>query len=172
MRIALAYHRARSWSDWRARLSTKEKTRDSSPSFSPRNFENFVNFLEKPTKSLEIMADVDYDAVKAHPIAHRTSGQSNNVAHLKPHADPEEYAKLYKESIEQPTQFWDRVSFIRLLEWLMKFGEWPYIGNALLVLMKVYCRWPRSTYTGTDLTRLLWPVVSQLETFNGSQRED
>jgi hypothetical protein len=58
------------------------------------------------------MAEVDYHSAPTHPIALRTSGQSSNPAHVKPHADPVEYAKLYKESIEQPEQFWGRVSSI------------------------------------------------------------
>lgn len=55
------------------------------------------------------MAEIDYNAATAHPIALRTSGQSTNPAHHKPHADTAEYERLYKESVEHPTQFWDRV---------------------------------------------------------------
>jgi len=50
----------------------------------------------------------EYRQVPTHPISKRTDGSSSE--HHKPHANTEEYEKLYKESIEDPTGFWDRVS--------------------------------------------------------------
>lgn len=49
----------------------------------------------------------DYRSATLHPIATRTSGHKD---YKKPHADPEEYKRMYKESIEDPTKFWDEVS--------------------------------------------------------------
>jgi acetyl-CoA synthetase len=55
------------------------------------------------------MADVpDYRNVPTHEISHRTNGKSDK--HHKPHADTAEYEKLYKESIDHPAQFWDRMA--------------------------------------------------------------
>jgi len=50
----------------------------------------------------------EYRQVPTHPISKRTDGSSSE--HHKPHANTEEYEKLYKESVEDPTGFWDRVS--------------------------------------------------------------
>lgn len=58
------------------------------------------------------MAEINYHAAPTHPIALRTSGQSNDPNHKTPHANTAEYEKLYKESIEHPAQFWDRVSLV------------------------------------------------------------
>ena len=44
-------------------------------------------------------------------------------AKVKPHVNEQEYAAMYKESIEQPDKFWDKVSClfcvcgVRLLTW-------------------------------------------------------
>lgn len=59
-----------------------------------------------------IMAEIDYAAPPTHPISKRTDGTSS-VYH-KPHANEEEYKKLYAESIGEKTAmgFWDRVSRI------------------------------------------------------------
>jgi hypothetical protein len=57
--------------------------------------------------SHSIMADQNppIEEIKTYPIAERTGPN----AQVKPWVDQEGYAKLYKESIEQPDQFWDRV---------------------------------------------------------------
>ena len=66
-----------------------------------------IPLLLLPPTSLFTMTEVDYKAVTTHPISVRTSGK--DVKYHKPHADTAEYEKLYKESITEPTQFWDRV---------------------------------------------------------------
>lgn len=73
------------------------------------NRESFRFWWARPFPSpLVEMSEIDYNLPVARPIALRTSGQ--HPAHPKPHADTAEYERLYKESIEHPTQFWDRVS--------------------------------------------------------------
>lgn len=52
------------------------------------------------------MADVDYKAVKTHPISKRNDGSTGH----KPHSNEEEYKKLYERSIKDPLGFWDEVS--------------------------------------------------------------
>ncbi|KAI5481396.1 hypothetical protein MNV49_004152 [Pseudohyphozyma bogoriensis] len=48
----------------------------------------------------------DYRSAPTHPVAHRLSSKE----HTTPHANPDEYAKLYKESVEDSTGFWDRMA--------------------------------------------------------------
>ena len=50
----------------------------------------------------------DYRSAPTHPISKRTDGSSKE--HHTPHANTEEYERMYKESIEDPTGFWDKVS--------------------------------------------------------------
>jgi hypothetical protein len=45
------------------------------------------------------------------PISHRNSVEGSGH---KPHANTAEYEKLYKESIQDPTGFWDKASTISL----------------------------------------------------------
>lgn len=54
------------------------------------------------------MAEIDYHAAPTHPISVRTNGSS--AKHHTPHANTEEYQRMYKESIENPAKFWDEVS--------------------------------------------------------------
>lgn len=49
-------------------------------------------------------AEHDYRSAKTHPISKRNDGSSHTS-----HANPDEYKALYKESVEQPAQFWDKV---------------------------------------------------------------
>lgn len=44
--------------------------------------------------------------VPTHPIAKRTNGTG---PYKKPHIDEKTYLSMYKESIEDPTAFWDKV---------------------------------------------------------------
>jgi hypothetical protein len=48
---------------------------------------------------------VPIEEIKTYPIAER-AGPS---AKVKPWVDQDGYRRLYKESMEQPEQFWDRV---------------------------------------------------------------
>ncbi|GAA5920340.1 hypothetical protein JCM1841_005571 [Sporobolomyces salmonicolor] len=50
----------------------------------------------------------EYRQAPTHPISKRTDGTSEK--HHKPHANTEEYERMYKESIEDPTGFWDRMA--------------------------------------------------------------
>jgi hypothetical protein len=52
------------------------------------------------------MADVDYKAVKTHPISKRNDGSTGH----RPHSNEEEYKKMYERSIKDPIGFWDEVS--------------------------------------------------------------
>lgn len=70
------------------------------------------------------MAEHDYRSAKTYEIAHRTSGQSNDEAHLTPHASTEQYEKLYKESIDSPNQFWDRVRLLSHLLARVRAKNW------------------------------------------------
>lgn len=54
----------------------------------------------------------DYRSAPIHEIAARTN-KSQKDRH-EPHADPEQYKKMYQHSIEQPAEFWDKVSFSRV----------------------------------------------------------
>ncbi|BGP34062.1 acetyl-coenzyme A synthetase 2 [Rhodotorula toruloides] len=49
------------------------------------------------------MADVDYKAVKTHPISKRNDGSTGH----KPHSNEEEYKKMYERSVKDPLGFWD-----------------------------------------------------------------
>lgn len=51
------------------------------------------------------MAEHDYRSAPTHAISKRNDGSSH-----KPHANEESYATMYRESIDQPDKFWDRVS--------------------------------------------------------------
>ncbi|BGO93616.1 hypothetical protein NBRC10512_001250 [Rhodotorula toruloides] len=52
------------------------------------------------------MADVDYKAVKTHPISKRNDGSTGH----KPHSNEEEYKELYERSIKDPLGFWDEMA--------------------------------------------------------------
>jgi len=71
------------------------------------------------------MSDVltEYRAVKTTPIPHRTNGQS--AEHKKPHCNTEEYKKMYEQSINDPTAFWDKASQARAV------GEQAQVGVGL-----------------------------------------
>lgn len=50
------------------------------------------------------MAEHDYRSAPTHPVSKRNDGSGH-----KPHANEETYAAMYRESIDKPNEFWDRV---------------------------------------------------------------
>lgn len=62
-------------------------------------------------------------------------------AKVKPHVNEQEYAAMYKESIEQPDKFWDKVSFLCCV-----------CGGEFADLVRN--RWPKRLCLGQSLTRL------------------
>lgn len=50
------------------------------------------------------MAEHDYRSAPTHPVSKRNDGSGH-----KPHANEESYAAMYRESIDKPNEFWDRV---------------------------------------------------------------
>ncbi|KWU46025.1 acetate--CoA ligase [Rhodotorula sp. JG-1b] len=51
------------------------------------------------------MAEHDYRSAPTHPVSKRNDGSGH-----KPHANEESYAAMYRESIDKPNEFWDRMA--------------------------------------------------------------
>lgn len=70
-----------------------------------RSFRPHLQLPHTPTHPTTMSTEHDYN-VPSHPVSHRNSVEgSGHVAH----ANTEQYEKMYKESIQDPTAFWDKV---------------------------------------------------------------